>query len=169
MARIRIHRIFCPPFFDRPWDIKKRMSFMEGSRLSPLQSQIKKALVDLGEKSRYPESVLAKKIRENTAMQGKKKAGIALSDLEKALESLSLEGQYFSLMVNSANDLLMEKTSAPGPLSAEERSRRLKSEKSMSLFSNSDLAQKNHQKTKARERTRSQNISIYSNFEDAEY
>ena len=52
--------------------------------LTLLQSQIQAALKSIGERTRFSEAILAKKIREQCKIEGKKKAGIALLDLEKA-------------------------------------------------------------------------------------
>ena len=108
--------------------------------LTPLQNQIQAVLKSIGERTRFSEAILAKKIREQCKIEGKKKAGIALLDLEKAASFLAeTENTHFSFMLNSANDLLVEKAETSRLLEGDSRQRRLKSEKSMSLITNSDL------------------------------
>jgi len=159
--------------------------------LTPLQNQIQEVLKSLGERTRFSEAILAKKIREQCKIEGKKKAGIALLDLEKAASFLEeTENIYFSFMLNSANDLIVEKTETPRLLEGEARQRRLKSEKSMSLITNSDLgeaaekkgrgasknaarnSQPNHPNRMSRHphpsRTERESLNINSNFEDWE-
>ena len=153
--------------------------------LTPLQSQIQEALKNIGERTRFSEAILAKKIREQCKIEGKKKAGIALLDLEKAASFLEeTENIHFSFMLNSANDLLVEKTETSRLLEGEARQRRLKREKSMSLFTNSDLSadsgkksarqdvRSNHTNRTSRNarpaRTERKSLNINSNFEDWE-
>ena len=153
--------------------------------LTPLQSQIQAVLKSIGERTRFSEAILAKKIREQCKIEGKKKAGIALLDLEKAASFLEeTENIHFSFMLNSANDLLVEKTETSRLLEGEARQRRLKSEKSMSLFTNSDLGadsgkksakqdmRSNHTNRTSRNsrpaRTERKSLNINSNFEDWE-
>ncbi len=150
--------------------------------LTPLQNQIQAALKNIGERTRFSEAILAKKIREQCKIEGKKKAGIALLDLEKAASFLEeTENTHFSFMLNSANDLIVEKTETPRLLEGDSRQRRLKSEKSMSLITNSDLGasknaarntQPNHPNRISRHphpsRTERESLNINSNFEDWE-
>lgn len=131
---------------------------MELTSLTPIQQEIVKALVALGEKARYSEAILAKKIRETAKIDGKKKAGIGLADLEKAIEYLEEEqGFHYALMLNSANDLLIEKSNESKPLEQEVHSRRLKSERSMSIFTSADLNSKKSDK-KIQKRTERRRI-----------
>lgn len=160
--------------------------------LTPLQNQIQAVLKSIGERTRFSEAILAKKIREQSKIEGKKKAGIALLDLEKAAAFLEeTENIHFSFMLNSANDLLVEKTETSRLLEGEARQRRLKSEKSMSLFTNSDftkqdvrsnLANRTSRDSRATHNTRAtrgshtlrparterKSLNINSNFEDWE-
>jgi hypothetical protein len=159
--------------------------------LTTLQNQIQAVLKSIGERTRFSEAILAKKIREQCKIEGKKKAGIALLDLEKAASFLEeTENTHFSFMLNSANDLIVEKTETPRLLEGEARQRRLKSEKSMSLFTNSDLGetggkkrpsaskntarntQPNHPNRMSRHphpsRIERESLNINSNFEDWE-
>lgn len=113
---------------------------METSSLSLVQKEILKALQMLGEKSKYSETILAKKIRENAKISTKKKAVIALDDLEKVLAYLEEnEIANYSLSMNSANDLLIEKTESSKSLNPEAKQRRIKSERSLTLFTNKDF------------------------------
>ena len=159
--------------------------------LTPLQNQIQVVLKSIGERTRFSEAILAKKIREQCKIEGKKKAGIALLDLEKAASFLAeTENTHFSFMLNSANDLIVEKTETPRLLEGDARQRRLKSEKSMSLITNSDVGetggkkrpsvskntarntQPNHPNRISRHphpsRTERKSLNINSNFEDWE-
>ena len=136
--------------------------------LTPLQNEIQLALTKLGDRSRFSEAILAKTIREKCKIEGKKKAGITLADLEKAAAFLEeTTGAQYSFMLNSANDLLIEKTENKRLLEGEVRQRRLKSEKAMSVFTNSDVTEKN-KKSKPQARTVRKAINIYSDFEDLE-
>lgn len=136
--------------------------------LNQIQNEILKALIQLGNKSTYSEFILAKKIRENAKIEGKKKAGIGLSDLEKVLSVIEETEQiYYSLHLNSANDILIEKSTISTPLSSDARKRRQSSEKSMEIFTNSDFtSKKNQSKGKQKQRSERKHINIYSNFED---
>lgn len=147
-------------------DAEQELDF---SDLSPIQQEIAKALVALGEKARYSEAILAKKIRDNSKIDGKKKAGIGLLDLEKAIQSITDQtGDCYALMLNSANDLLIEKSSASKPLDPQVHARRLKSEKSMSIFTNADLnSRKSDKKKEKRSDRKKMNVNrYYDDFED---
>lgn len=136
--------------------------------LTPLQNEIQQALIKLGDRSRFSEAILAKTIREKCKIEGKKKAGIALADLEKAASFLEeTTGAHYSFMLNSANDLLIEKTENKRLFEGEARQRRLKSEKAMSIFTNLDVTGKT-KKPKPQTRTVRKSINIHSNFEDLE-
>lgn len=143
---------------------------MNTNSLSLIQNEILKALQQLGEKSKYPETILAKKIRENTRLDSKKKAVISLSDLEKVLSILEEENIFYSVHLNSANDLLLEKSEVSIPLSSDARHRRLSAEKSMTIFTDRDLknsGSKNSGKgSKDNKRNNRTKINIHSNFED---
>ncbi len=142
--------------------------------LSKIQNEIQKALVKMGDRSRFSEAVLAKKIREECHVAGKKKAGLALLDLEKAAQFLEEEqGFYYSFMLNSANDLLIEKSEESRFLEGENRTRRIKSERSMSLFTDSDVSlnsesKKERSKQIKKPRTERKSINLQSDFEDLE-
>ncbi len=104
-----------------------------------IQKEIKKAMQELNQKEVYSEAILAKKIRENAKIDGKKKAGIAMNDLEKVLAEFEEEGIFYELHLNSANDLLIKKGGATKFLEGDARRRRQSSEKSMTIFTNKDL------------------------------
>lgn len=139
--------------------------------LSPLQTQIANAIICLKEKSKFTESVLCKKLREIAKISQKQKAHIALIDIENALKYVfDTESVNFSVIVTSSNELLFEKCIEPKPLSLEARQRRQKSEKSMTLFTNSDVIQKksNKNKPKHNERTKRKSLNIYDNVNEWE-
>ena len=111
--------------------------------LSPIQKEIVSALEQLKEKSLITEAVLAKKVRENTKIQGKNKAGISLKDLEVCVEYLAQnKALTFALHLNSANDILIKKDSAFKLLESDAKKRRQASEKSISVLTNGDLRSK---------------------------
>ena len=113
------------------------------NELTPIQKEIVTALEQLKEKSLITEAVLAKKVRENTKIQGKNKAGISLKDLEVCLEYLAQTTQLtFALHVNSANDILIKKEAAFKLLESDAKKRRQSSEKSISVLTNGDLRNK---------------------------
>ena len=111
--------------------------------LTPIQKEIVTALEQLKEKSLITEAILAKKVRENTKIQGKNKAGISLKDLEVCLEYLAQTSQLtFALHLNSANDILIKKDSTSKLLESDAKKRRQSSEKSISVLTNGDLRNK---------------------------
>ena len=113
------------------------------NELTPIQKEIVTALEQLKEKSLITEAVLAKKVRENTKIQGKNKAGISLKDLEVCLEYLAQNSQLtFALHVNSANDILIKKEASFKLLESDAKKRRQSSEKSISVLTNGDLRTK---------------------------
>ena len=113
------------------------------NELTPIQKEIATALEQLKEKSLITEAVLAKKVRENTKIQGKNKARISLKDLEMCVEYLAQNAQLtFALHVNSANDILIKKEAAFKLLESDAKKRRQSSEKSISVLTNGDLRTK---------------------------
>ena len=113
------------------------------NELTPIQKEIVSALEQLKEKALITEAVLAKKVRENTKIQGKNKAGISLKDLEVCVEYLAQNNQLtFALHLNSANDILIKKEEAWKLLDGNAKKRRQSSEKSISVLTNGDLRQK---------------------------
>ena len=62
---------------------------MKNTEISPIQEQIAKALLSLKERAKFTEAILAKRLRETAKIDQKKKACIALSDLEKAIDDIT--------------------------------------------------------------------------------
>lgn len=110
--------------------------------MTPIQNEIFKALEAMGDKSKFTDAVLAKKLRELTKIEGKKKAVIALADLMPALDQCAANGKIFAVTVTSANDLLIERAERPKEIPLENKQRRQRHEKSQALFTNSDLETK---------------------------
>lgn len=104
-----------------------------------IQNELMKALDSMGERNRFTDAQLAKKLREVAKIDGKNKAIIALADLTAAIESLAESGKIFSVTITSANDLVIERTDFMKELSLENRQRRQRHEKSCTIFTNSDL------------------------------
>ena len=124
------------------------------NELTPIQKEIVLALEQLKEKSLITEAILAKKIRENSKIQGKNKAGLCLKDLEICLEHLSQNNQLnFALHLNSANDILIKKEENLKLLDSDAKKRRQSSEKSISVLTNSDLQNKKSTKPISKKRT----------------
>ena len=124
------------------------------NELTPIQKEIVLALEQLKEKSLITEAILAKKIRENSKIQGKNKAGLCLKDLELCLEHLSQNNQLnFALHLNSANDILIKKEENFKLLESDAKKRRQSSEKSISVLTNSDLQNKKSTKQISKKRT----------------
>lgn len=140
---------------------------MENNQLTQLQQEIQKAFEQLGEKAVFSEAILAKKIRENTKISGKQKAGIGMNDLEKVIMYLDENNSAtYSLHLNSANDLLIKKDDVAKCLEGDARKRRQSSEKSMDILTVRDLSvKKTPDKNKKRKRTERKNININSDFE----
>lgn len=110
--------------------------------MTPIQNEIFKALEAMGDKSKFTDAVLAKKLRENAKIDGKKKAVIALADLLPALEASAENGRIFSVTVTNANDLLLERTESPKEILLENKQRRQRHEKSQAIFTNADVTAK---------------------------
>ena len=122
--------------------------------LTPIQKEIVTAIEQMKEKSLITEANLAKKVRENSKISGKNKAGICLKDLEVCIEYLGENNQLpYALHLNSANDILIKKVGSdesPSCCAAREwklldgdaKKRRQSSEKSISVLTNRDLRQK---------------------------
>ena len=138
------------------------------NELTPIQKEIVLALEQLKEKSLITEAILAKKIRENSKIQGKNKAGLCLKDLEICLEHLSQNNQLnFALHLNSANDILIKKEENLKLLESDTKKRRQSSEKSISVLTNSDLQNKKSKKTISKKRTDRKKLH-FNNIEDFE-
>lgn len=138
------------------------------NELTPIQKEIVLALEQLKEKSLITEAILAKKIRENSKIQGKNKAGLCLKDLEICLEHLSQNNQLnFALHLNSANDILIKKEENLKLLESDAKKRRQSSEKSISVLTNSDLQNKKSTKQISKKRTDRKKLH-FNNIEDFE-
>lgn len=138
------------------------------NELTPIQKEIVLALEQLKEKSLITEAILAKKIRENSKIQGKNKAGLCLKDLEICLEHLSQNNQLnFALHLNSANDILIKKEENFKLLDSDAKKRRQSSEKSISVLTNSDLQNKKSTKQLSKKRTDRKKLH-FNNIEDFE-
>ena len=138
------------------------------NELTPIQKEIILALEQLKEKSLITEAILAKKIRENSKIQGKNKAGLCLKDLEICLEHLSQNNQLnFALHLNSANDILIKKEENFKLLDSDAKKRRQSSEKSISVLTNSDLQNKKSTKQISQKRTDQKKLH-FNNIEDFE-
>lgn len=145
--------------------------------LTQIQEEIARALNELsgkeGSKARITEALLAKKIRELNKLESKKKAGIALADLEAAVSQLEEDGKsHYALTVNSANELMIEKRDESKPLTQEAHHRRMQSEKSMTLLKGTDLSAKQKQSGKKasvskQKRTKRESLSIYGDWQDS--
>ena len=136
--------------------------------LDLIQKEIATALEQLKEKSLITEAVLAKKVRENAKIQGKNKAGICLKDLETCVEFLAENKQlYFSLHVNSANDILIKKEDFPKPMDSDSKKRRQSSEKSISVLTTGDLRGKSSGGKSPQKRTDRKKLSV-RNYDDFE-
>ena len=136
--------------------------------LDLIQKEIATALEQLKEKSLITEAVLAKKVRENAKIQGKNKAGICLKDVESCVEFLAENKQlYFSLHVNSANDILIKKEDSLKPMDSDSKKRRQSSEKSISVLTNGDLRGKSSGGKSPQKRTDRKKLSV-RNYDDFE-
>ena len=136
--------------------------------LDLIQKEIATALEQLKEKALITEAVLAKKVRENVKIQGKNKAGISLKDLEVSVEFLAENKQlYFSLHVNSANDILIKKEDAYKPMDSDSKKRRQSSEKSIAVLTNGDLRTKSSGGKSPQKRTDRKKLSV-RNYDDFE-
>lgn len=145
--------------------------------MTSLQNEIYKAFKSMGEKSHFTDAILAKKLREITGIEGKNKAIIPLADIMEVLSELESEDIYYAVTVTNANDLLIEKSDAPKEISLENKQRRQKHEKSLSIFTNADLKKNNKSETskkgsrkqgKFEKRTSRSSININSCFEEAD-
>ena len=111
--------------------------------LTPIQKEIVTALEQMKEKSLITEANLAKKVRENSKISGKNKAGICLKDLEVCIEYLGENKELpYALHLNSANDILIKKEDVWKLLDGDAKKRRQSSERAISVLINGDLRQK---------------------------
>lgn len=137
-----------------------------------IQNELIKALEAMGERNRFTDAQLAKKLREVAKIDGKNKAVIALADLTAAIKSIAESGKIFSITVTSANDLVIERTETFKEIALENKQRRQRHEKSCSIFTSSDLNQSsdknrniNLKKKKSTKRTVRENLDVNSEWE----
>ena len=137
-----------------------------------IQNELIKALDAMGERNRFTDAQLAKKLREIANIGGKNKAVIALADLTAAIESIAESGKIFSITVTSANDLVIERTETFKEIALENKQRRQRHEKSCTIFTSSDLNQSsdksrniNLKKKKSTKRTVRENLDVNSEWE----
>ena len=137
-----------------------------------IQNELIKALDAMGERNRFTDAQLAKKLREVAKIDGKNKAVIALADLTAAIKSIAESGKIFSITVTSANDLVIERTETFKEIAVENKQRRQRHEKSCSIFTSSDLNQSsdksrniNLKKKKSTKRTVRENLDVNSEWE----
>ncbi len=137
-----------------------------------IQNELIKALEAMGERNRFTNAQLAKKLREIANIDGKNKAVIALADLTAAIKSIAESGKIFSITVTSANDLVIERTETFKEIALENKQRRQRHEKSCSIFTSSDLNQSsdknrniNLKKKKSTKRTVRENLDVNSEWE----
>lgn len=137
-----------------------------------IQNELIKALDAMGERNRFTDAQLAKKLREVAKIDGKNKAVIALADLTAAIESIAESGKIFSITVTSANDLVIERTETFKEIALENKQRRQRHEKSCTIFTSSDLNQSsdksrniNLKKKKSTKRTVRENLDVNSEWE----
>lgn len=137
-----------------------------------IQNELIKALEAMGERNRFTDAQLAKKLREVAKIDGKNKAVIALADLTAAIKSIAESGKIFSITVTSANDLVIERTETFKEIALENKQRRQRHEKSCSIFTSSDLNQSsdknrniNLKKKKSTKRTVRESLDANSEWE----
>ncbi len=138
---------------------------------NPIQAEIVKALEQLSEKATFTEAILAKKIRENNKIDGKKKAGVGLNDLMSAVDELEEKQIFYSIHINSVNEILLKKETEHKDFDIEQKRRRQNSEKSMSIITSGDLksgGNKTSNGKKNQKRNDRKSIRINANFEDWE-
>lgn len=139
--------------------------------MTPIQIEIEKALEQLSEKTTITEAILAKKIRENNKIDGKKKAGIALLDLQTAICALEEKQIFYSAHITSVNEILLKKESAATELEIEAKRRRQSSEKSMTILTSGDLKAsggKSGNGKKNQKRSDRKSIRVNDDFDDWE-
>lgn len=145
---------------------------MENETLNPIQKEILKAFEQMQGKAMFTETVVAKKIRENSGITGKNKAIIGMNDIEKVVNFIGAnQDVHYSLHLNSVNDILIKKDSETLLLNPDARKRRQSSEKSMSILTSSDLTEnigksEKNKKKLLKKRVERKGLNIYSNFED---
>ena len=119
--------------------------------LTKLQNAIAQALIKIGDrKTPYTDSILLKEIRSLYGIENKKNATVRLADLEKTILALKENNLgCWSVHLDAVNNMLIKKVEAVTFLNQEDKSNRLRSEKSMVLLTDKDLSEgksKNTQK-----------------------
>lgn len=137
-----------------------------------IQNELIKALEAMGERNRFTDAQLAKKLREIANIEGRNKAIIALADLTAARDFLCESGKVFSVTITAANDLIIERTESVKELTLENRQRRQRHEKSCTIFTSSDLNQSsdknrniNYKKKKSTKRTVRESLDVNSEWD----
>lgn len=137
-----------------------------------IQNELIKVLEAMGERNRFTDAQLAKKLREVAKIDGKNKAVIALADLTAAIKSIAESGKIYSITVTAANDLVIERTEAFKEIALENKQRRQRHEKSCSIFTSSDLNQSSDKnrniilkKKKSTKRTVRESLDVNSEWE----
>lgn len=137
-----------------------------------IQNELIKALEAMGERNRFTDAQLAKKLREIANIEGRNKAIIVLADLTAARDFLCESGKVFSVTITAANDLIIERTESVKELTLENRQRRQRHEKSCTIFTSSDLNQSsdknrniNYKKKKSTKRTVRESLDVNSEWE----
>lgn len=137
-----------------------------------IQNELIKALEAMGERNRFTDAQLAKKLREIAKIEGRNKAIIALADLTAARDFLCESGKVFSVTITAANDLIIERTESVKELTLENRQRRQRHEKSCTIFTSSDLNQSsdknrniNYKKKKSTKRTVRESLDVNSEWD----
>lgn len=129
--------------------------------MNQVQKEILKAMELHPDKALCTEAFIVKTIRENAKIDGKNKAGLSLLDVEKVVEVLESKGVFYSIHINSANDILVKKDSETKLTDADSKHRRLASEKSMSVLSSKDFSQTKKSKGKPKfKRTESKKLNV---------
>lgn len=134
--------------------------------MTPIQEEIYKAIKQMSEKVQFTEAVIGKKVRENTKLEGKKKAGLSLADIMAATNALADENIFYSIHINSVNECLLKKEVEFKELSLEAKQRRQKSEKSIILITSNDIGKNIAGKSKGKKEKRSERtkMSIYDDY-----
>lgn len=150
---------------------KCNMKNMENiENFTAIQKEIYKAFTQLSEKASFTEFILAKKIRENTGFAGKRNAGLSLNDILSVIEVLNSEEKFYSVHINSVNEILIKKENAVSELALEAKQRRQKSEKSMVIFTSSDVSKDNGKSGKGKKsfekRSNRKKLSVYGNYDE---
>lgn len=137
-----------------------------------IQNELIKALEAMGERNRFTDAQLAKKLREIANIEGRNKAIIALADLTAARDFLCESGKVFSVTITAANDLIIERAESVKELTLENRQRRQRHEKSCTIFTSSDLNQSsdknrniNYKKKKSTKRTVRESLDVNSEWD----